>query len=156
MNKVIMMVSIIGIFVDQICKIVLSIFLSLNNSITIIKNFFYLTYRHNYGAAWSLFSGGNIFLIIVGVIGFYVIINFIKSFKLNFRNNIAFGLLIGGLLGNLIDRVFLGYVRDFFDFKIFNYNFPVFNIADIMIVISSILLIYAIIKGEDNNVKNKS
>ena len=71
------------------------------------------------------------------------------NFKNNFRNNMAFGLLMGGIIGNLIDRLFLGYVRDFLAFRIFNYNYPVFNLADTFIVVGVILLIIAIIKGED-------
>ena len=78
-----------------------------------------------------------------------MIYHFIFRFKKNTRNSIAFGLVIGGMAGNLIDRVFFGYVRDFLDFYIFNYDFPVFNIADTAIVIGIILLIYAVIKGED-------
>ena len=61
----------------------------------------------------------------------------------------AFGLLYGGIIGNLIDRMLYGYVIDFLDFKIFNFNYPVFNIADIGIVIGILLLIIAIFKKED-------
>ena len=71
------------------------------------------------------------------------------SFKKNRRNNIAFGLILGGIFGNLIDRILKGYVIDFLDFKIFNYDYPVFNIADIAIVVGVILLGYAILRKED-------
>ena len=68
----------------------------------------------------------------------------------------AFGFLIGGIVGNLIDRVMFGYVKDFFDFYIFNYNFPIFNFSDIAIVIGIILLIIAILRGEEVNARDKS
>ncbi|MDE5889251.1 MAG: signal peptidase II, partial [Bacilli bacterium] len=68
----------------------------------------------------------------------------------------AFGLLYGGLAGNLIDRIISGYVIDFLDFYIFKYDFPVFNVADICIVLGVLLLIYATIKGEDENVNNSN
>ena len=72
-----------------------------------------------------------------------------KSFKENIRNIMAFSLLYGGILGNLINRITYGYVIDFFDFLIFNYNYPVFNFADIFIVCGIILLVVAIFKKED-------
>ena len=74
-------------------------------------------------------------------------------FQTNRRNNIAFGLVVGGMTGNLMDRWLFGYVRDFFDFQIFHYNYPIFNIADIAIVIGIILLVIAILKGEDHREK---
>ena len=74
-----------------------------------------------------------------------------NSFKKNTRNNIAFSIMLAGIAGNLVDRVCLGYVRDFLDFNIFGYSYPVFNLADTFIVIGVILLIIAIIKGEDKN-----
>ena len=78
------------------------------------------------------------------------------KFKLNRRNIIAFGLLFGGIIGNLLDRFILGYVRDFLDFYILGYDFPVFNISDCAIVIGIILLIIAIIKGEEVSGKDSS
>ena len=74
-----------------------------------------------------------------------------KTFKNNTRNHIAFGLVYGGIIGNFIDRIFIGYVRDFIDVRIINYHYPVFNIADSAIVIGIILLIIAIIKKEDSH-----
>ena len=74
-----------------------------------------------------------------------------NTFKINKRNTLAFGMILGGILGNLSDRIFFGYVIDFLNFKIINYNFPVFNLADTFIVVGVILLIIAIIKGEDKN-----
>ena len=67
----------------------------------------------------------------------------------------SFSFLYSGILGNLIDRVFRGYVIDFLDFNIFGYDYPVFNFADICIVFGIILMIIAIIKKEDLN-ENRS
>ena len=80
----------------------------------------------------------------------YFIIKFISDFKENKRNTLAFGLFLGGCLGNLYDRVIYGYVRDFIYFKFGTYSYPIFNIADIGIVIGTILLLYACLKGEED------
>lgn len=149
MNRKILITAIIALVVDQITKLVAKAFLTLNISKIIIPNFFYLTLCHNDGAAWSILSDKKILIIILTIIAIIIIYHFIYCFKKNNRNNLAFGLLIGGLAGNLVDRVVLGYVVDFFDIYIFKYDFPVFNIADICIVFGVILLIIAIIKGED-------
>jgi signal peptidase II len=132
----------------------MDIFLNFNESIKVIPNFFYLTLVHNEGAAWGLFSNAKIVIAIGTIIALTIIYHFIYCFKQNTRNHIAFGLLIGGLAGNLIDRILFGHVRDFLDFYIFNYDYPVFNIADVSIVIGVILLIIAVIKGEDTNENN--
>ena len=71
--------------------------------------------------------------------------------NLNILSTLSFGFIIGGLIGNLIDRVVRTYVIDFFDFNIFGYDFPVFNIADILIVVAVFLLIIESFVGVDKN-----
>lgn len=156
MNKKILIIFAITLFLDQLTKSLAQAFIKLNYSLVIIKNFFNLTYVNNYGAAWSILSNKNTLLIMISLISLVVIYRFMYVFNKNKRNNIAFGLLFGGIAGNLIDRWLLGYVRDFFDFKIFNYNYPIFNIADCAVVIGVILLIIAIFKGEDKTNDNSS
>ena len=62
----------------------------------------------------------------------------------------GYNILLGGIIGNFIDRIFLGYVRDFLDFRIFNYNFPIFNISDICICIGIFLMIIEVVKEDKN------
>ena len=154
MNKKIIIIFLFTLFLDQISKSIVASCLSIGKSIKVIKDFFYITYINNYGAAWSLFSNKNTFLIIISIIFVIIIYRFMYVFDKNKRNSLAFGLIIGGIIGNLIDRWFFGYVRDFIDFKIFGYDYPVFNIADMAVVIGVILLVIAIIKGEDKVGKN--
>lgn len=154
MNRKILTIAMVTLVIDQITKSILGNLIKLGTTKQIIKNFFYITTVHNDGAAWGIFSNQSIIIIIGTIISFFIIYKFIYGFKKNTRNNIAFGLILGGLAGNLCDRLFLGYVRDFLDFIIFKYDFPVFNIADVAIVTGVILLIIAIIKGEDVNENN--
>lgn len=154
MNRKIITIATIALAIDQITKVATSIILEFNKPLTIIKDFFYLTVVHNEGAAWGIFSNTKIIILIGTIIALITIYHFIYCFKQNKRNTLAFGLVLGGLAGNLIDRLLFGHVRDFLDFYIFGYDYPVFNIADICIVFGVILLIIAILKGEDTNESN--
>lgn len=149
MNRKIFAVAVSSLLLDQITKIIIGIFFALNEKVVIIPKFFSIHFIENYGAAWSLFSNKVDFLIILSIGALFIIYRYMYNFKQNRRNNIAFGLILGGIVGNLVDRVFLGYVRDFLAFKILSYNYPVFNFADTFIVIGIVLLIFAILKGED-------
>lgn len=151
MNKRQLLLIIVTFICDQVSKVFITSYLNPNDSLEIIKNFFFLTSHNNYGAAWGILSHNAFILILISIIALIIIIRYSYNFKNNTRNNIAFSILIGGISGNLADRLFLGYVRDFLDFKIFNYDFPIFNLADSFIVIGVGLLIIAIIKGEDKN-----
>lgn len=153
MNKKTALIAIFIVLIDQITKIIVS----LNNiDYTIIPSHFKIMFYKNTGAAWSILEGRTFFLIISSIIALGVIFNIMLTIKNNKFNNICFGLLIGGIIGNLIDRIFYGYVRDFIDVAIVNYNFPVFNIADATIIIGIIMLIITTIKGEEVNGTKKS
>lgn len=148
---IIIIISIILLCIDQISKLLVVNLLTKTDSITIIKNFFYLTYINNDGAAFSILVGKRIFLILIAVLVIVMLIRYIK--KNNIQNKlelVSISLIIGGSLGNLMDRVIRGYVIDFLDFKIFNYNFPIFNLADTFIVIGVFLLLLKEIRKENN------
>ena len=141
---------------DQLIKYIIIRKLELFQSIPVIDNFFNITYLKNEGAAWSILTGNRLFLITISlVIVFLLYFIFIKDNKLNKLEQYVYGILYGGIFGNLIDRIFRGSVIDYLDFKIFNYNFPVFNLADICIVISIILLGIIVFRGDKNEVCNK-
>lgn len=148
---IIIIISIILLCIDQISKLLVVNLLTKTNSITIIKNFFYLTYINNDGAAFSILVGKRIFLILIAVLVIVMLIRYIK--KNNIQNKlelVSISLIIGGSLGNLMDRLVRGYVIDFLDFKLFNYNFPIFNLADTFIVIGVFLLLLKEIRKENN------
>ncbi len=148
-RKLTYMITILVLGFDYLIK-----FLLTNKSFTIIKNFFMFNYTKNYGAAWSILNNQRIVLILVSLIFLVALFVYSFRFKSNIRNKIAFGLVFGGLLGNLLDRIIYGYVRDFISLQFGSYQYPIFNIADIAIVIGIIFIIIAIIKKEDVYAKN--
>lgn len=154
--KRIMLFSMIIFIIDQIVKLFIGFSLELNTSFTVFNNFFYISNVHNYGAAFSVLYGNRIFLVIVSVITLVLVYYFLlKNKKFDWFNIILYSLLIGGILGNLFDRIIYGYVVDYLDFYIFGYNFPIFNIADICIVISVILIVIDTLWGGNGEVRSK-
>ena len=140
-NKV-YLTSVIVLLIDQIVKLLIKTNMSLNEEISIIPNFFSIQYLKNTGAAFSILENQTILLAITSIICISVIIYYLKKEKnLTTTMYLSFGLVLGGILGNLIDRIVYQGVIDFLSFQIFNYNFPVFNIADIGITIGVLLLI---------------
>ena len=136
-NKTLISFSLIIILIDQIVKIIISTNLKMFKSIIIIPDFFKITYVKNTGAAFSIFNNATLFLIIMSFLALYLLYKYLIK---NNKYTIESILLLGGIVANLIDRIFRGYVVDYLDFKILNYDFPIFNIADICIVIGCILL----------------
>lgn len=137
------------LFIDQIIKYIVHHGMKLYASIPVIFNFFHITYVENDGAAWNLLSGNKILLILIAcmTLGF-VYFFLLKNKKLHLVEQVGYGMFLGGVLGNLIDRIFLGYVIDYLDFTIFTYHYPVFNIADVGIVLGVMLLIVDTLWGE--------
>lgn len=142
MKKKVFIIGLICLIIDQISKLLIISNYGVNESKEIISSFFSITYVKNTGAAWGMFSSGTLILAIISLVFLYFFIDFIlKSDKISKLNAFSYGLIIGGIVGNLIDRLARNYVVDFLDFKIFSYDFPVFNIADTFIVVGIILLI---------------
>lgn len=133
------------IVIDQWSKYLAEVYLKPIVSYPIIPGIFHLTYGTNTGAAFSILQGRQIFLIIFTMIILSMLIFcFIKNYKKNIpllKFSLVF--IIGGALGNLIDRIRLSYVVDMFDFTLI--NFPVFNSADIFVVLGTIGLSCALL-----------
>ncbi len=141
MKKKPYIIAFLFFIIDIVSKQLLNHFLVLGKSIKVINNFFYITLAHNKGAAWSILEDKRILLLIITVFVLFLINKYINKETLNKLENFTYGIIIGGILGNLFDRIFFGYVIDFLDFKIFGYDYPIFNLADTFIVIGVILLI---------------
>lgn len=147
-------ITLFGILaLDQITKFMVEITMNLKDSIEIIKGFFSITYVQNTGAAWSIMEGQMWFFYIITVVALLVMIYIFKDTKPNqWWLRMAVVLLIAGTLGNFIDRVAFQYVRDFLDFIIFGYDFPVFNVADISLCVGvGMVALDTLLSKEDTN-----
>ena len=144
------------LLIDQIVKYSIDKKILLGKLKTVIPNFFYVSKVYNDGAAWSMLAGSTIFLAIMAILALAFLLAYQNKFLVNWRNMLAFGLVYGGLLGNLLDRIINGYVIDYLKLKFGSYNFPIFNLADVAIVSGVILIIIAILKGEDRNGSSSS
>ena len=149
MNKKICILTILGILIDQFSKAIALRLLDYYASVKIIDDFFYLTLVKNKGASFGILTGNILLLIIVSFIALFFILGYINK-KKNMKKieSVSYSLVLGGLFGNLIDRIFRQEVIDFLDFKIFGYDYPIFNIADIFIVCGIFIIIFLEFRGE--------
>ena len=148
MKKKPYIIALVFFIIDLISKQIITHALELNKSIKLIDNFFYLTYTHNEGAAWSILKDQRILLLILTVIVLFIINKILNKEELGKIEILSYGMIVGGIVGNFFDRLVYGYVIDFLDFNIFGYNYPIFNLADSFIVIGIIILIISNIKKE--------
>ena len=146
------LLTIVFLMIDIVSKLIISNLMDIHDTIKIVDDFFYITYVRNTGAAWSIFSDKTwliiiISLIIIGIVVFYIYKNKPKM-KLE---KIGYALILGGAVGNFLDRIIYGYVVDFLDFYIFGYNYPIFNLADVFIVVGIFLLVIHTWRCKDGN-----
>lgn len=140
----ILILSVIIVILDQISKSYVIKYLKNSKPIIVIPDFFKLAYVENLGAAFGILQNKRwLFVIITLAVIVYISFFMIKnSHKLNLIIKLGVGMLIGGAIGNFVDRIRYGYVVDFLSFRLLNrYEFPVFNIADCFIVVGTILIL---------------
>lgn len=138
--------SILVIAVDQLVKMYVETTMHLGQSIPVIQDIFHITYALNPGAAFGILANQRILFVLIGaalLCGAAYFYGWLKRQDLLTR--IGAGLLLGGAVGNLIDRVQSGLVVDFLDFRVW----PVFNVADIAITVGAGLLIISVIRSEE-------
>ncbi len=164
MNRKTLIIAVIAIMaliiVDQLSKQIVADNMTLGQSVELIPSFLYLTYHINTGAAWGMFAGQMTFFLIVSIIALAIF--FVLAREMHFSTKPFFSvgvvLLIGGTIGNLIDRMVYAYVIDFIDVYIFSYDFPIFNVADMALTIGWIALAIDIIflnpKRDEANANN--
>lgn len=157
MHKKIIIFGFLFSIIDQILKFLVISNIDFAQSIKVINNFFYLTYVKNSGAAFGMFQDSTIIFIILSFVALFGLIRYVKNdVNITKIEAIAYSIIFGGILGNLIDRIFNGFVIDYLDFYIFGFDFPVFNLADIGIVVGFLIVLYTMFvpKGviSENNI----
>ncbi len=142
MKKRIAIIVIVSFFMDQTIKLLVTKYLT---SIKLIPGFLSFIYTKNKGVAFSMLWGNRWLIITISILLVIFLLftlnnNYLKYKKNSNITNWTFGLLIGGIFGNLFDRITRGYVVDYLSFNLFGYSFPIFNLADVFITIGVILM----------------
>ena len=151
--SIVLVIVLLGI--DLLLKYLVSTYLT---TVNIIDNFFSLTYVLNDGAAFSLFASRTYLLILIAIICLFFIIYELKNNLDDRMLSIGYSLALAGLLGNFLDRLIDGYIIDYLSFKILGYNYPIFNFADILIVVGIVIVIIKEIlkeRGKKYDVRSK-
>lgn len=137
-------VIVISVLLDQLTKLIVLNHMALSESVPFIPHILAFTHVHNYGAAWGIFSNHRwVFIAVTAVAIVLLPILLYRYRKLHFLFGFSLSLIIGGAVGNMIDRVFRGYVVDFFEFEFI--DFPVFNVADICVTVGTALMFIYIV-----------
>ena len=140
------------LFLDIMSKVIVRHYLYLNDSIEVIRDFLRITYVRNTGAAWSIFDNNTLLVSIISgciILGIIMYVN--KNKPVNKLERTSYAFILGGAMGNFLNRVVDGYVIDFIDVQIFSYNYPIFNLADVFIVLGVFFLVIYTLKGEKWN-----
>jgi signal peptidase II len=149
------LVSIGIVILDQLSKYLALEYLAVRDTLPLIEGVFHLTFRQNTGAAFSILRNNLNFLIgmtgIVILIMAYVLYRLVKE-KNHWLMLLSLSFMFGGALGNFIDRIRLGYVVDYFDFRLI--NFAVFNVGDSFIVVGAILMGFYLVFLDGKQQKN--
>lgn len=150
-------ITLFVIGLDQLTKWLIVKNFELGESIQVIENFLYITSHRNRGAAWGILQGQMWFFYVITVIVIIGIIYYMqKAAKGKWLLGVSLGLMLGGAIGNFIDRVFRKEVVDFVNTFIFGYDFPIFNIADSALVIGVAMLMVQMLLEEREAKKEKN
>lgn len=137
--------------IDQITKILIVNQLEIGEDIVVIENFFTITSHRNDGAAWGILGGNMIFFYMITIVAIGLFYYLLKDINFETQKLYASGivLMISGGIGNFIDRILFQEVVDFIDIDLFSYTtFPIFNIADICLVVGMIIFVLDVILEE--------
>ncbi|MGD6803605.1 signal peptidase II [Rossellomorea vietnamensis] len=150
------LIALVVVALDQLSKWLIVRNMTEGQSITVIENLFYITSHRNQGAAWGILQGQMWFFYIITIGVIIGIVYYLeKQAKGNKLFSLSLALLLGGAIGNFIDRLFRKEVVDFLNTYIFQYDFPIFNIADAALTIGVGMMIITMLLEERREKKEK-
>jgi signal peptidase II len=151
-------ISVVVIFLDQATKLFIDRTMDLHSSITVLENFFNITYIRNKGAAFGFLAESSFrlpFFILISIIAGVVIIGIFRKLRPEQKlTAVSLSLIFAGALGNLIDRIRLGEVIDFLDAHWYEHHWPSFNVADSAICVGVFLLALDMLREERQRKKS--
>lgn len=118
---------------------------NLDESISVIDNFFTLRYVQNFGISFSMLNNKMIFIILVSLFAVVLLVRLIKEYSHVIYLKLPLLFMLGGAIGNLLDRIFRGFVVDYIALSFGSYNFAVFNIADVFLVMGCIIMFISLL-----------
>ena len=139
-------VALLILLLDQWSKWLVMENMALGESITLVESWLYLTSHRNAGAAFGILQGQQWLFIVITVVVIGVILYTLQKFRQERFLALSLSLILGGAIGNFIDRLRFGEVVDFIDVRIFTYHYPIFNVADSAVVIGGVLLAIAMLR----------
>lgn len=145
-HVLLLFITIILLIFDQLIKFQTRVNIKLGQEIKIIPKILSFTYLQNTGAAWSFMEGNSIFFLLVAIFAILVFIYLLYKCRNEYFISLGIALMLTGTVGNLIDRIKLGFVTDMI--KIDFINFPIFNIADMCLTFGVIILLFSLLKEE--------
>lgn len=142
-------------FLDQITKWLAVLFLKEIDTLPLIKNVLHLTYLENTGAAFGILKNNRWIFLVVSAVAIVALLFYLAKFRpKNKWLLVGLSFIVGGGIGNMIDRLLLGYVIDFIDFRLI--NFAVFNVADAFVCIGAVLVIIYVFFFSEKESKKES
>ena len=143
--KTSIIISILVAILDQIIKFIIDKKVLF---IEVIHKLFNIHKVYNYGVAFSFLENKRYLILLFSLILIYFLFNLRKDLPKTKKYDILFGVILGGIIGNLLDRVFRGYVIDYLETFIFGISFPIFNLADICITLGIIIMVLIMSLGD--------
>ena len=145
--------AIIVIFLDQLTKAMVRKIIITRGTVEVIRGYFQISYAENTGAAFGMFRGQNTIFIVISAVAIVFIFAYYRQFKTSMWMKISLGLLLGGAIGNLTDRVLFHHVTDFIRVKWWLLHWrwwPSFNLADTAVCVGAIMLILGMLTRTDS------